>query len=96
MKHLLLSSLIIFFAINNFVIAQNLKSPSGQSKISSLRIIQDDKPKFIGVREILRICTDNTLDLLKQELEIRRRAGGTIVLLFFGKNIYRGTYLPLY
>ncbi len=35
-------------------------------------IIQDDKPKFIGVSEILRICTDNTLELLKMELEIRK------------------------
>jgi topoisomerase-4 subunit A len=35
-------------------------------------IIQDDKPKFIGVAEILRICTDNTLDLLTKELDIRK------------------------
>jgi len=35
-------------------------------------IIEDDKPKFIGVSEILRINTDQTVALLKLELEIRR------------------------
>lgn len=35
-------------------------------------IIQDDKPKFIGVSEILKINTDQTLALLKLELEIKR------------------------
>lgn len=34
-------------------------------------IIDGDKPRFIGVSEILRINTDNTVDLLKRELEIR-------------------------
>ncbi len=35
-------------------------------------IIEDDKPRFIGVSEILRINTDQTVALLKLELEIRR------------------------
>lgn len=35
-------------------------------------IIEHDKPKFIGVSEILRINTDQTVALLKLELEIRR------------------------
>ncbi|HAQ20256.1 MAG TPA: DNA gyrase/topoisomerase IV subunit A [Prolixibacteraceae bacterium] len=35
-------------------------------------IIEDDKPKFIGVSEILKINTDQTVALLKMELEIRR------------------------
>lgn len=35
-------------------------------------IIENDKPRFIGVSEILRINTKQTLDLLKLELEIRR------------------------
>jgi topoisomerase-4 subunit A len=35
-------------------------------------IIQDDKPKFIGVSEILRINTDQTVALLKLELEIKK------------------------
>jgi topoisomerase-4 subunit A len=34
-------------------------------------IIEDDKPKFLGVKEILRRNTDNTLRLLKLELYIR-------------------------
>jgi topoisomerase-4 subunit A len=34
-------------------------------------IIDGDKPRFIGVSEILRINTDNTVRLLKLELEIR-------------------------
>ncbi len=33
-------------------------------------IIDDQKPKFIGVSEILKVCTQQTLDLLKLELEI--------------------------
>jgi len=35
-------------------------------------IIEDDKPKFIGVNEILRISTNQTLALLKRELEIEK------------------------
>lgn len=34
--------------------------------------ILDDKPKFIGVSEILKLNTDQTVALLKLELEIRR------------------------
>ena len=34
-------------------------------------VIDGDKPRFMGVSEILRINTDNTVDLLKRELEIR-------------------------
>ena len=34
-------------------------------------IISDNKPKFLGVREILKISTDNTKDLLEKELEIQ-------------------------
>ncbi|NOY97368.1 MAG: DNA gyrase/topoisomerase IV subunit A [Chlorobi bacterium] len=35
-------------------------------------IIKDDKPLFIGVSEILKEAVDNTLQLLKLELEIRK------------------------
>jgi len=35
-------------------------------------IIQNDRPVFMGVNEILKICTQNTLGLLKRELEIRK------------------------
>ncbi|MCO5265297.1 MAG: DNA gyrase/topoisomerase IV subunit A [Lentimicrobium sp.] len=36
-------------------------------------IIQDGKPRFIGVKEILRESTFNTVELLKKELLIRRQ-----------------------
>ncbi len=35
-------------------------------------VIIDNKPHFLPVEEILRICTDQTLELLKRELEIRK------------------------
>lgn len=35
-------------------------------------VIEDDKPRFIGATEILRISTDRTLELLKEELFIRK------------------------
>lgn len=34
-------------------------------------VIEKNKPVFIGVHEVLRKSTDNTVDLLKQELEIQ-------------------------
>ena len=36
-------------------------------------VIENDKPRFIGVSEILRKNTDQTVALLKLELEIRKR-----------------------
>jgi len=43
-----------------------------ESSISPLGcIIEDNKPLFIGVTEMLQRSTDNTVDLLKQELEIQ-------------------------
>jgi len=36
-------------------------------------IIENDKPVFIGVKEILKRSADSTLDLLKLELEIRKK-----------------------
>ncbi|MFD0862170.1 DNA gyrase/topoisomerase IV subunit A [Sungkyunkwania multivorans] len=45
---------------------------SCETSISPLGcIIEDNKPNFIGVSEILRRSTDNTLELLKGELEIQ-------------------------
>lgn len=35
-------------------------------------VIVEDKPHFLTVRDILHICTENTRDLLRQELEIKR------------------------
>jgi len=34
-------------------------------------VIKDGKPQFLDVKEILRISTKNTLDLIRRELEIR-------------------------
>lgn len=43
-----------------------------ESSISPLGcIIEDNKPLFIGVTEMLKRSTDSTLDLLKQELELQ-------------------------
>ena len=43
-----------------------------ESSISPLGcIIEDNKPLFIGVTEMLKRSTDSTVDLLKQELEIQ-------------------------
>ncbi|MGI9545644.1 MAG: DNA gyrase/topoisomerase IV subunit A [Flavobacteriaceae bacterium] len=43
-----------------------------ESSISPLGcVIEDNKPLFIGVREMLQRSTDNTVELLKAELEIQ-------------------------
>ncbi|MBN2612143.1 MAG: DNA gyrase/topoisomerase IV subunit A, partial [Bacteroidales bacterium] len=34
-------------------------------------VIEDNKPRFLGVKEMLRISTSRTLELLKNELEIK-------------------------
>lgn len=36
-------------------------------------IIENEKPRFVGVSEILKISTQQTLDLLRRELEIEQR-----------------------
>jgi topoisomerase-4 subunit A len=35
-------------------------------------VIEDEKPRFVGVSEILKINTQNTLELLRRELEIEK------------------------
>ena len=35
-------------------------------------VIIEDKPHFVGIAEILRVSTNQTVDLLKEELEIRK------------------------
>lgn len=35
-------------------------------------IIRNDKPEFVGVTDILKVCTDQTMELLRRELEIRK------------------------
>ena len=36
-------------------------------------VIEDDKPHFVGVSDVLKRCADQTVQLLKLELEIRKR-----------------------
>jgi topoisomerase-4 subunit A len=58
-------------------------------------VIVDDKPQFMKVNEILRINTDQTRDLLKRELEIRRHELMEKILfsslekIFIQNRIYR-------
>ncbi|MBP6010299.1 MAG: DNA gyrase/topoisomerase IV subunit A [Bacteroidia bacterium] len=58
-------------------------------------VIVDDKPKFLSVNEILRHNTDQTLNLLKRELEIRKSEleeewhFSSLVKIFIEKRIYR-------
>lgn len=58
-------------------------------------IIENDKPRFVGVNEMLKISTQKTLALLKQELEIELAELGeqwhfsSLEKLFIEKRIYR-------
>jgi topoisomerase-4 subunit A len=58
-------------------------------------VIDNEKPRFLGVSEILKINTDNTLNLLKQELEIKLAEleedwhMSSLEKIFFEKKIYR-------
>jgi len=58
-------------------------------------IIENDKPRFVGVSEILKISTNNTVALLKRELEIRRSElieqllFASLEKIFIEKRIYR-------
>lgn len=58
-------------------------------------VIIDEKPHFIGVSEILKINTDQTIDLLRQELEIRkgelleRILFSSLEKIFIENRIYR-------
>ena len=67
-----------------------------ETSISPLScIIQDSKPIFIGVNEILQISTNQTVSLLKQELEILRAEleeqwhAASLERLFIENRIYR-------
>ena len=51
-------------ALFAFTSCENSISPLGC-------VIEDNKPLFVGVTEILRRSTDHTVELLKQELEIK-------------------------
>ena len=58
-------------------------------------VIDSDKPRFVGVSEVLRVNTDHTKELLKQELEIRLSElqeewhMSSLEKIFIEKRIYR-------
>ena len=58
-------------------------------------VIEDDKPRFVGVSEILKQNTDYTLELLRQELQIKLSElqedwhMSSLEKIFFEKKIYR-------
>jgi topoisomerase-4 subunit A len=58
-------------------------------------VIIEDKPHFLSVNEMLRISTEKTVDLLKQELEIRKldlmekQLYSSLEKIFIEKRIYR-------
>ncbi len=58
-------------------------------------IIDAERPRFIGVKEILKINTNHTLSLLKKELEIRKAElmeqwhFSSLEKIFIEKRIYR-------
>jgi len=58
-------------------------------------IIQDNKPVFLGVSDILRISTDNTVELLKNELKIKlgeledQWHNASLERIFIENKIYR-------
>jgi len=58
-------------------------------------VIEKDKPRFIGVTEMLKIATERTLELLKRELEIKKAAlleqlhFASLEKIFIEKRIYR-------
>jgi topoisomerase-4 subunit A len=58
-------------------------------------VIIDDKPNFLGVSDLLRICTESTMSLLKKELEIRRHEllekllFASLEKIFIENRIYR-------
>ena len=69
---------------------------SCESSISPLGcVIEDNKPLFVGVTEMLRRSTDNTVQLLKQDLEIRLNEFeeqwhfASLERIFIEKRVYR-------
>ncbi|MCP4312167.1 MAG: DNA gyrase/topoisomerase IV subunit A [Bacteroidetes bacterium] len=58
-------------------------------------VIDDNKPRFVGVSEVLRVNADHTMELLKLELEIRLRElqeewhMSSLEKIFIEKRIYR-------
>lgn len=58
-------------------------------------VIENDKPRFVGVNEMLKISTNQTLELLKMELEIEQHElqeqwhFASLEKIFIEKRIYR-------
>ncbi len=58
-------------------------------------VIEDEKPRFVGVHEVLRMSVDHTKDLLQLELEIKKREleeqwhFASLEKIFIEKRIYR-------
>jgi topoisomerase-4 subunit A len=58
-------------------------------------VIESDKPRFVGVNELLRISTDNTLRLLELELRIKQKEleeqwhFASLEKIFIEKKVYR-------
>ncbi len=58
-------------------------------------VILDDKPVFVGASDLLRISTDNTMDLLRRELEIKlgeledKWHYTSLEKIFFEEKIYK-------
>ncbi|HQW06164.1 MAG TPA: DNA gyrase/topoisomerase IV subunit A [Flavobacteriales bacterium] len=58
-------------------------------------VIESDKPRFVGVNELLRISTDNTLRLLELELKIKKGEleeqwhFASLERIFIEKKVYR-------
>ncbi|MBL0128881.1 MAG: DNA gyrase/topoisomerase IV subunit A [Flavobacteriales bacterium] len=58
-------------------------------------VIENDKPRFVGVKELLRISTENTVKLLELELRIRKAEleeqwhFASLERIFIEKKVYR-------
>lgn len=58
-------------------------------------VIEDEKPRFVGVHEVLTMSVDHTKDLLQLELEIKKREleeqwhFASLEKIFIEKRIYR-------
>lgn len=58
-------------------------------------VIENDKPRFVGVNELLKISTDNTLRLLELELKIKKGEleeqwhFASLEKIFIEKKVYR-------
>jgi topoisomerase-4 subunit A len=58
-------------------------------------VIENDKPRFVGVNELLKVSTKNTLRLLELELQIKKREleeqwhFASLEKIFIEKKVYR-------